>query len=683
MNVTEDVSGVTVRNYPETLSLVPADVRLSYHQNDGDDDYEGLDRFGHTVRSHWWNYDRDDFRVELEYGYDRASNLIYRDDLKADAALAHFDELYTYNNLHRLDDMERGELNSVKDAINTFQYAEAWALDAPGNWDGFQRDDDGDPTFDLDQSRQHNRVNEIDTDDDGNGPDPAAISETAGTAWASPGHDKAGNMTNMPQPDDPASSYTADYDAWNRLIKITDDSTSNVVAEYEYDGLNRRIVKDIDTNKDGTLDTTRHFYYSSQWQVLEVREATTVGNEGQLERQYIHGQRYVDALIGRFRDTTGDGATDETRYFLQDANFDVVATVDTSGTVQERFRFTAYGERTVLDADFSADSDGKSDDEIRFGHQGLYHDPTTGLIVNNERYRHPQLGRFTTRDPINTSLVSPLTKAKREQQRGHSRANGMGRYADGMNLYQMLGSNPVNRLDPSGLQMAPGWPWGMDPSQPPDKGGSNRSYTANASSILSQVKAKLPNRVGKISTPPWPLVLVPYPGGMAEVTISMNGSVRKCCTDSGNIGKMARLSVSITGEASLGYGIGAGNRGLKKMKRPKTGGGSGYRNRKTGRIAPNPKKLKNISKVPSGSVSASSGNLPSCDTTFEAGVILEVGGRTGVGLKVNPNASAFFGTDQPLGFKYEVEVGAGAYAGAELYVSATGWGAGKINLSQN
>jgi hypothetical protein len=88
-----------------------------------------------------------------------------------------------------------------------------------------------------------------------------------------------------------------------------------------------------------------------------------------------------------------------------------------------------------------------------FGHQGLAHDATTGLIVNNERSRHPVLGRFTTRDPINTPLVSPLTQ---DRQRGRGRrgslGTGMGRYADGMNLYQMLGSNPVNAVDPNGLQ---------------------------------------------------------------------------------------------------------------------------------------------------------------------------------------------------------------------------------------
>jgi hypothetical protein len=412
-------------------------VRFSHHHSDADSDYEALDRFGRVVDHRWRDTAAASNLVQHQHDYDRASNRLNRRNTQTTGE----DRLYSYDDIHRLIDAQRGDLNIAGDSINTLSAQQKWTLEALGNWQDFDEDTDGDGTFDLDQSRSHNLANEI-TD----------ITETAGPAWATPGHDKAGNMTTIPQPADPANSYTASYDAWHRLIRVVDDSTSNTLMEAAYDGLNRRISKDLDTNNDGTMDQTRHFYYSSDWQVLEIREAATVGGEGQLQRQYVHGERYVDAHIARFRDTTGDGSSDETRYLLQDANFDVVATVDTSGTVQERFRFTAYGKRTVLDANFSADSDGLSDDEVRIGSQGLAHDAATGLIVNNERYRHPVLGRYTTADPINTPLVSPLTQAMRQQQRSRSRDGGMGRYADSMNLYQMLGSNPVNRLDPTGLE---------------------------------------------------------------------------------------------------------------------------------------------------------------------------------------------------------------------------------------
>jgi len=54
--------------------------------------------------------------------------------------------------------------------------------------------------------------------------------------------DLAGNMTTIPQPKLPGSAYTLKYDAWNRLVEVKSGTT--VVQVNEYDGLNRRIVRD-------------------------------------------------------------------------------------------------------------------------------------------------------------------------------------------------------------------------------------------------------------------------------------------------------------------------------------------------------------------------------------------------------------------------------------------------------
>ena len=66
------------------------------------------------------------------------------------------------------------------------------------------------------------------------------IIETAGSSWVTPAYNAAGNMTTIPQPADPTTSFTATYDAWNRLVKLVDGS--NTVAEYEYDGAKRRTI---------------------------------------------------------------------------------------------------------------------------------------------------------------------------------------------------------------------------------------------------------------------------------------------------------------------------------------------------------------------------------------------------------------------------------------------------------
>jgi hypothetical protein len=57
---------------------------------------------------------------------------------------------------------------------------------------------------------------------------------------------------------------------------------------------------------------------------------------------------YVDAMILRYRDSDNNGTLDERLYLLQDANFNVTAVVDTSGTVVERSVYDPYGAVTYL-----------------------------------------------------------------------------------------------------------------------------------------------------------------------------------------------------------------------------------------------------------------------------------------------------------------------------------------------
>src|SRR5690606_17933275 len=85
-----------------------------------------------------------------------------------------------------------------------------------------------------------------------------------GSSWVSLEHDRNGNTTVMPQPNEPTEGFAATYDAWNRLVRlegspVPDESASSssslnssssssnseapLVIEYAYDGLNWRITK--------------------------------------------------------------------------------------------------------------------------------------------------------------------------------------------------------------------------------------------------------------------------------------------------------------------------------------------------------------------------------------------------------------------------------------------------------
>jgi RHS repeat-associated protein len=297
--------------------------------------------------------------------------------------------------------MQRGTLNSGKTGITGTPAREMdYTLDPVGNWNSYLTKTSG--TTDLNQGRTQSTVNEI-----------SAITASGSTpVWTTPAYDAAGNMTTLPQPGALTSSFTGVYDAWNRLVQISDSGTT--VAQYRYDGMNRRIVKLTYTS--GTLSETRHFYYSSKNQDIEER----VGSSTSMDKQFVWGVRYVDELVCR------DDATPLRLYAAQDANFNVTGLISTAGAVQQRFLYDPYGNPFVYSATWSSTTDAYAWTR-RF--TGQFYDPETLLYFYRARYYHQMLGLFAERDSIG--------------------------YGEGMNLYRYVNSNPTSYTDPEGTKQDP------------------------------------------------------------------------------------------------------------------------------------------------------------------------------------------------------------------------------------
>jgi RHS repeat-associated protein len=349
--------------------------------------FTGLDLFNRIVDQRWLNYSTSTGLDHYQYGYDQDSNRTS----KANALTTGVDEFYSYDQLNRLALMQRGALNGAKTGISGTPAREMdYALDPTGNWPQYVTKTSG--TMDLNQTRTSNTANEI-----------TAIGGTP--TWATPGYDAAGNMTTLPQVASPTSSYTAGYDAWNRLVKLS--SGGGTVATYSYDGQNRRIVK-VTT----ATNETRHFYYTDQWQDIEER----TGSPAAMERQYVWGIRCVDELI--CRDRIG-----ERLYAMQDANFNPTAICDASADVQERYQYDPYGNVTYMTSSWGAI--GASAKAWEVSHQGLLQDVESGLLHNRNRMVHPCIGVFSGRDSIG--------------------------YASGTNLYEIEHTCPTGFIDPYGL----------------------------------------------------------------------------------------------------------------------------------------------------------------------------------------------------------------------------------------
>jgi len=88
-----------------------AGATLSY-LNSNDSNVTGLDRFGRVV-DQVWKDSSGNLRDEYKYGYDRAGNRWWKENLGPNAAA--LDELYAYDDLGRLTDTKRGTLDITTD----------------------------------------------------------------------------------------------------------------------------------------------------------------------------------------------------------------------------------------------------------------------------------------------------------------------------------------------------------------------------------------------------------------------------------------------------------------------------------------------------------------------------------------------------------------------------------------
>jgi len=264
---------------------------------------------------------------------------------------------------------------------------------------------------------------------------------------STPAHDARGNTTTFPQPSDLTATYSATYDAWNRLAFVWVDSNGDgdhdagetVIARYEYDALNRRTKKHLSADTDDDFDSFKHFYYNAGWQILETRrsEGENTGPETlHPEYQYVWSQRYIDSPVLRDENKDDDcteSGTDERLYYLTDANMNVTALLDTGGDAVERYSCDPYGRVTVYSDDWSTTVDWDDSKKNPVRYCGYFFDSETGLYHVRHRSYHPTLGRWLTRDPIG--------------------------YTDGMGLYEYAECAPLHWLDPSGLA------W-IDPTKP-------------------------------------------------------------------------------------------------------------------------------------------------------------------------------------------------------------------------
>ncbi len=195
-----------------------------------------------------------------------------------------------------------------------------------------------------------------------------------------------------------------EYDALNRLTAVIKDSLKSV---YHYDERNRRISKYLYT-REGNLLKTVHYLYTGANEI------------GSVEGNTITELRVLGIGKGAELGAAVAMEFDGKVYFpTHDHNGNVVALADEAGTLIEDYRYTAFGEETILNGS------GKLINPWRFSSKRV--DEETGFVYFGRRYYDVEKGRWMTPDPAG--------------------------FSEGPNLYAYVSNNPLTNVDLYGLML--------------------------------------------------------------------------------------------------------------------------------------------------------------------------------------------------------------------------------------
>lgn len=218
--------------------------------------------------------------------------------------------------------------------------------------------------------------------------------EVAGGEARTYSYDNNGNPTGYTSA---SGNVSYEWDAEDRLVAVVQGSLR---SEFTYDGFGRR-VKIVEKTGAGA-PSTRLFL----WHGLQLAEERD-GNNNVLKRFYAEGVMDYIPNAGPY-------------FYMFDHLGSVRELTDSSGTIRARYDYDPYGRRTKLSGDMEAD----------FGFTGHYYHATSGLHLAPYRAYDADLGRWLNRDPIAE--------------------------AGGLNLYGYAANNPVNHVDPLGLEVSVG-----------------------------------------------------------------------------------------------------------------------------------------------------------------------------------------------------------------------------------
>lgn len=290
-------------------------------------------------------------------------------------------------------------------------------------------------------------------------------------------YDKCGNISEILENGHTSVRY--EYDKLNRLIRednkplnrttlYTYDQNGNITerceyaytwktgeelsnlkcthASYDYDG-DRLISYNGENCAYNNLgNPTEYRGKEVEWQYgtrLTKLGATTFAYDGLGRRIRKNGLQFLydseNNLIYQSKglefiyDTTGVAGlkyNDSVYFYRKDAQGNIIAILDSNGTVVVKYNYDAWGRHNITDADGEPIMDAEHIAYLNpFRYRSYYYDVETRLYYLQTRYYDPEVGRFISQDDVDYAEPEVI---------------------NGINLYAYCGNNPVMNVDPTG-----------------------------------------------------------------------------------------------------------------------------------------------------------------------------------------------------------------------------------------